>query len=200
MSLHFIDQLKPYSFLTLRKRDQPRIFGSQGPAIPAPAFSAPQIMRKVMKKPARKTASSPAIITHRRQVATKVTKAVPVPRSHIRHSHIAASTKRAPARPTRMLSNTERKQGWELPSKKHVAATTTILPSEEYPVSNKYGILGSLTCSQRKEIDRTGTLTLKKNVHYSRNLQMQHKRRKLLDQEAEEPHSLIHIFFLIRGT
>ena len=41
---------------------------------------------------------------------------------------------------------------------------------------NKYGILGSLTCSQRKEIDRT--LTLKKNVHYSRDLQMQHKRRK----------------------
>lgn len=56
------------------------------------------------------------------------------------------------------LTAEERREGWKRPSKKHVIGRRTVQPLlEAYLGDNRFAVLARLTCSQRKELDRTGT-------------------------------------------
>lgn len=121
---------------------------------------------------------------------------------------VKTAEKKKMTRPTKAqtykLTPAERKEGWRLPSKRRLIPRKTVqtLP-EGYLGDNRFAVLAKLTCSQRKEIDRTGTLRTpqerrvsektERAGHYSKKKSRQHKKRKTVKatvcMASTRPHS-----------
>ena len=57
-----------------------------------------------------------------------------------------------------LLTPQEKKQGWRLPSRRHSTYKRVVsITSPSYLEGNRFAVLAKLLCSQRKELDRTGT-------------------------------------------